>query len=729
MADSILTALSGFSDINDSDYIYVVDVSDDTDNDAGTGKKITRTNFLASASLSSPTLDEAVASTSFDLNGVELILDADGDTSLTADTDDQIDILISDADDFQFTANTFTALSGSSIETDTISETTGAHGVAIDGLTIKDAGFALGSDANGDIYYRSGGALARLAKGFAYQILQMNSGATAPEWTNNNTYNVKTYGATGDGETDDAEAIQDAIDAANDVDGGIVFFPEGTYVVGSELTMYSNIYIKGVPGSTVIDYSAIDSSFDVFSTEGTEEDAIDLSANASIGDTTLTLTDTSSLSAGDYIKLRDDANNLDNNVLRGEICRIDSVDSETEVTLKDLVISAYTTANNAAVVKLNFIENVIFEGIHILGPEESAQTSRGIYLHVVKGFTIRNCKFERCQHSGIYAEVCLYGYVDNCDFLDGEGDEGTRGYGFVAAVCSQDLIMTNCFGHNLKHLFTAGGAGTEYGLVRRVTVANCKADEMRYAALDTHANGMEVSYIGNIVRNSVRAGLRHRGKSGAIIGNIITDCGDEGIAVTPFSTELGGYVITGNYVSRVAGDGIFYSESNASYGDSEYLSITGNTIHAAAGGGVFVSSNGANALENVVVSGNSINAALLRGIYLNNVSNGSVIGNAMTVDGDSAFGIEVSDDEAGVNKTSITGNSIILSSSTGTIGIDVDDGDDNIISSNIISGAANAIKLDNNCTYNNVQSNNVRNCTAGITLGTGDGNAQANNIT
>jgi len=51
---------------------------------------------------------------SLDVEGRELILDADGDTSITADTDDQIDIKIAGADDFRFTANTFTALSGSS---------------------------------------------------------------------------------------------------------------------------------------------------------------------------------------------------------------------------------------------------------------------------------------------------------------------------------------------------------------------------------------------------------------------------------------------------------------------------------------------------------------------------------------------------------------------------------------------------------------------------------------
>ena len=50
-----------------------------------------------------------------DLNGGVLTLDADGNTTITADTNDQIDIAIAGADDFQFTANTFTIPSGSTV--------------------------------------------------------------------------------------------------------------------------------------------------------------------------------------------------------------------------------------------------------------------------------------------------------------------------------------------------------------------------------------------------------------------------------------------------------------------------------------------------------------------------------------------------------------------------------------------------------------------------------------
>jgi hypothetical protein len=84
------------------------------------------------------TADSFVGAVSNDLNGTEIILDEDGDTSITADTDDQIDIQVSGADDFQITANTFTALSGSTIATNTIAETTAASGVTVDGVLLKD---------------------------------------------------------------------------------------------------------------------------------------------------------------------------------------------------------------------------------------------------------------------------------------------------------------------------------------------------------------------------------------------------------------------------------------------------------------------------------------------------------------------------------------------------------------------------------------------------------------
>jgi len=100
---------------------------------------------VTAISISGVAVDTAVllaTGQAVDLNGEadSLILDADQDTTISAPTDDQIDIEISGADDFRFTANTFTALSGSTIATNTIAETTAASGVTIDGVLLKDGG-------------------------------------------------------------------------------------------------------------------------------------------------------------------------------------------------------------------------------------------------------------------------------------------------------------------------------------------------------------------------------------------------------------------------------------------------------------------------------------------------------------------------------------------------------------------------------------------------------------
>lgn len=65
-------------------------------------------------------LDNAISlisplTAALDADGKEIILDADGDTSITADTDDQIDVKIAGSDDFKITANLFDILSGSSL--------------------------------------------------------------------------------------------------------------------------------------------------------------------------------------------------------------------------------------------------------------------------------------------------------------------------------------------------------------------------------------------------------------------------------------------------------------------------------------------------------------------------------------------------------------------------------------------------------------------------------------
>lgn len=86
----------------------------------------------------------------------------------------------------------------------------------------------------------------------------ITAGKPTPAW-----YNVKTYGAVGDGVTNDRTAILAAI-AAIPATGGTLYFPAGTYAINGgaiELTSYIRVTGDGVRASRVIQNSTTANAF------------------------------------------------------------------------------------------------------------------------------------------------------------------------------------------------------------------------------------------------------------------------------------------------------------------------------------------------------------------------------------------------------------------------------------------------------------------------------------
>ena len=161
-----------------ADEFVIVDAS------AGTLKALTVGNLFSSPTITSPTLifegstadsfettiaitdptadrtitlpnatgTVALQNASIDMNGTELILDADADTSITADTDDQIDIKIAGADDFTFTANKLDVLSGSTLE---VNGTLDINGTEL--ILDADADTSITADTDDTIHFKIGG--------------------------------------------------------------------------------------------------------------------------------------------------------------------------------------------------------------------------------------------------------------------------------------------------------------------------------------------------------------------------------------------------------------------------------------------------------------------------------------------------------------------------------------------------------------------------------------------
>lgn len=66
----------------------------------------------------------------------------------------------------------------------------------------------------------------------------------------NSIFNVRDFGARADGKTNDAAAIQKAIDAAARAGGGIVHLPPGDYLSGT-LVLKNNVTLRLAPGATI----------------------------------------------------------------------------------------------------------------------------------------------------------------------------------------------------------------------------------------------------------------------------------------------------------------------------------------------------------------------------------------------------------------------------------------------------------------------------------------------
>lgn len=90
----------------------------------------------------------------------------------------------------------------------------------------------------------SGVAIPAWLNGLTYQVPASLITASAAS-ASTNIFNVKNFGATGNGVSDDAGSIQAALNTAGGLGGGRVYVPAGTYLLSVGLTMTSGVWMYG----------------------------------------------------------------------------------------------------------------------------------------------------------------------------------------------------------------------------------------------------------------------------------------------------------------------------------------------------------------------------------------------------------------------------------------------------------------------------------------------------
>jgi hypothetical protein len=301
---------------------------------------------------------------------------------------------------------------------------------------------------------------------------------------------VRRYGATGDGSTDDTSAIASALSVAAASKGTVLFpaFRNGqTIYLSGKQSVGANIHIVSEPGviirSTIT--NANDHVFECISTLGT---GTALTANAAPRDISVTVTSVSGLSAGMIVIIRDNNYKYGTTGRNMELNEIDSIASLT-VTLKNRLIGTYATASSAQLVPLTTaVRDVKFENVYVDIP--SSKDGGAFYFQESYNCDVVNCRSTGQKgQPGVGTWRSAYIRVTQGDYSNGQS-QSTPGYGYGInfGEASHHCVARGVTFKNVRECAVSGN-------VRYSGYIDCVSIGSYDNAFNAHAMGAEDCYF------------------------------------------------------------------------------------------------------------------------------------------------------------------------------------------------------------------------------------------
>jgi polygalacturonase len=331
-------------------------------------------------------------------------------------------------------------------------------------------------------------------------------------------YNVRLFGAMGDGKTADTEAVNKAIDAASAAGGGTVFFPAGTYLsfsihLKSNITIHLDngaVLLAGDPASGKGGYDAPEpNKWDMFQDFG--------------------------------------HSHWHNSLIWGDSLVNIAITGHGMIDGKGLTRGARSTGGTGnKAIALKLCRNVTIRDITILTGGHFCLLATG-----VDNMTIDNVKLDT-NRDGFDIDCCRHVRISNCSvnspFDDAIVLKSSYALGFPRVT--EDITITNCsvsgfdIGSFLNGTYLRDNAGKvpDRGVVtgriklgtesnggfRNITISNCTFEFCRGLALETVDGGiLEDIAVSNITMKEImgspfflRLGARMRAPEGMTVGKL-----------------------------------------------------------------------------------------------------------------------------------------------------------------------------------------------------------------
>lgn len=334
--------------------------------------------------------------------------------------------------------------------------------------------------------------------------------------TNPFSYDVKVYGAKGDGVTDDTAAISTAMDAANGA-GAQLYFSPGTYRCGTITKSYA-LVINGTPGTVTI--LATNTSSWTWNFQGSLGSTVSLTSNVNQFSSVVNAS-TTGLTAGDLILLADNQVPYSGQSTRtqGQIVEIESIVSGGQLTLIEQAYSSFLTAQSGFIAKVTAPSGLRISGLQF---KNTDSTSLGGFIRCtyLRNLNI-NIEGEGSGAGGIRLEHCHDFKITTRarNYFDQALTSLSQfGYGAecVGACANGDVYVK---AQRVRHAFTCGGIDSTHGEPLNIKVSGI-ADGCSAQSWDAHAQGRNI-----VFENCQSYGPRSyhfslRGKNQHIVGGV-----------------------------------------------------------------------------------------------------------------------------------------------------------------------------------------------------------------